>query len=257
MAAEALRDLAPHYTFISSLSVYDDLTSTGQDESGHLATMDDPASEEITNESYGPLKVLAEQEVQRVYGERALILRPGYICGAYDSLTRMPHWLRRVARGGEVLAPESPGAPVQLIDARDIARFALALAERGEGGVFNLCAPQDPYRFGELLETAARVVGQRDVSFTWAGADFLVENELDQWEAFPWWVPPSEAAFSRFDASRALAAGLTVTPIETSFRECWEWLNSDEEIANRPDRGLEPEREAELLDAWHARHMDA
>jgi 2'-hydroxyisoflavone reductase len=257
MAVEALHDLAPHYTFISSLSAYDDLTVTGQDETGHLGVLEDPSTEEITNESYGPLKVLAEQEVQRVYGEHALILRPGYICGAYDSLTRMPHWLRRVERGGEVLAPESPDAPVQLIDARDIARFALSLASRGEGGVFNLCAPQEPYRIGDLLETAARVVGQTDVSFTWASAEYLVENELDQWEAFPWWVPPSETAFSRFDASRAHAAGLTVTPIERSFRECWDWLNSDEEIASREDRGLEPEREAELLDAWHARRSGA
>jgi 2'-hydroxyisoflavone reductase len=165
----------------------------------------------------------------------------------------MPHWLRRMARGGEVLVPESPAAPVQLIDARDIARFALALAARGDGGVFNLCAPQDPYRLGDLLEIAVRVVGRDDVTFTWASADFLVEHELDQWEAFPWWVPPSETAFSRFDASRAHEAGLTVTPIETSFRECWAWLTSDEEVASRPDRGLEPEREAELLTAWHAR----
>jgi 2'-hydroxyisoflavone reductase len=70
-------------------------------------------------------------------------------------------------------------------------------------------------------------------------------------------VPPSEAAFGRFDASRAHGAGLTVTPIETSFRECWDWLNSDEEVASRPDRGLDPEREAELLQAWHGRAADS
>ena len=252
-AVEALRDLAGHYSFVSSLSVYDDLTALGQDEDGHLATIDDPSTEEITETSYGPLKVLAEREVQRAYGARGSILRPGYICGPYDSLGRMPFWLDRVSRAGEIMAPEGPDAPVQLIDARDIARFALSLAARGEGGVFNLCAPQVPYRMGDLLEAAARVTGAEGVSFTWASADFLVENGLDGWEAFPWWVPPQEFAFSRFDASRALAAGFDVTPIEESFRDCWAWMGSLPEPPLREDRGLPAEREAELLHAWSAR----
>ena len=254
MAAEALEDLAGHYAFVSSLSVYDDLSTIGQDESGHLGEIGDPTDEEITETSYGPLKVLAEREVERVYAERALILRPGYICGPYDSIWRMPYWLDRMSRGGEVLAPESPDAPVQLIDARDIARFALALAGRGDGGVFNLCAPQQPYGIGRLLEIAAETVGRDDVRFTWVTADFLVEHDLHTFEALPWLVPPQEIAFSRFDASRAIAAGLRVRPIEESFRDCWSWQTSGEEVPIREDRGLPPEREAELLAEWRARN---
>jgi 2'-hydroxyisoflavone reductase len=253
IATEALRDLAPHYSFVSSLSVYDDLSRTNQDESGHLGEIADPTDEEITNESYGPLKVLAEREIQRTYGDRALILRPGYICGPYDSLWRMPYWLHRMTRGGEVLAPESPDAPLQLIDARDIARFALKHAERGGGGEFNLCAPQEPYGIGRLLEAAAETVRQRDVRFTWVSPEFLVEHGLHEYEALPWWVPPQEIAFSRFDASRALAAGLEIRPIDDSFRDCWAWQTSGEDIPVKDDRGLSPERESELLAAWHAR----
>lgn len=106
MSAEALADGAPHYTFVSTLSVYADGTVAGQDETGRLATIDDPATEDVTGETYGALKVLAEDEIRRVYGDRALIVRPGFICEPYDNLDRMPYWLRRVARGGEVLAPE-------------------------------------------------------------------------------------------------------------------------------------------------------
>lgn len=251
-SAEALRDVAPRYTFVSTLSVYSDLTTIGQDETAPLATIDDPATEEITNDSYGALKVLAEDEVRRVYGDAALVLRPGFICGPYDGVDRMPFWLRRIERGGEVLAPESPDAPVQLIDARDMARFALAMAERRAGGTFNLCAPQEPYRYGELLETAARVVGQTDVRITWASAEFLVEHGLDQWEAFPWWSPPAEHALSRFDASRAFAAGLQVRPVEESLRDCWAWDRTRAGESLREERGLSPEREAELLAAWNA-----
>jgi 2'-hydroxyisoflavone reductase len=252
MSAEALGDAAPHYTFVSTLSVYAEETVTGQDETGRLATIDDAATEDVTGETYGALKVLAENEIVRVHGDRALIVRPGYICGPYDNLDRMPYWLRRVARGGEVLAPESPGFPVQLIDARDIARFALAMAERGAGGVFNLCAPQEPFAFGDLLDAAARVAGARDVRFTWASSEFLLESGLHEWEALPWWVPPPEVAVTRFDASRALAAGLEVRPIDESFRDCWTWDLTRVHGPLRRDVGLPPEREAELLDAWHA-----
>ena len=252
MSAETLFGSVGHYTFVSSLSAYQDVTIMGQDETASVATIEDPTTEEITDTSYGPLKVLAERAVQEVFGPQALILRPGYIGGPYDSLDRMPYWLRRVARGGEILAPGSPGSPVQLIDARDLAGFALMMAARDEGGVFNLCAPQEPYRFGDLLETAAAVTGG-DATFTWASEDFLVEHGLDGWEALPWWNPPAEAGFARFDPARALAAGLDPRPIEQTLRDCWSWDRTRAETPLREDRGLPPEREAELLASWHER----
>jgi 2'-hydroxyisoflavone reductase len=157
-----------------------------------------------------------------------------------------------MARGGEVLAPERADFPVQLIDARDMGRFALAMAERREGGMFNLCAPQEPHRLGDLLGSAARTVGQEDVRPVWVSLRFLVEHGLSEWEALPWWAPPEELAFTRFDASRAFAAGLDPRPIEESFRDCWAWDRTRADEPLRSDRGLPPEREAELLEAWHA-----
>jgi 2'-hydroxyisoflavone reductase len=253
LSAEAVAGLAPHYTFISSLSVYADESTAGQDESGPLATIGDPTVEEVTGETYGALKVLSEREVQRVHGDRSLVLRPGFICGPYDNIDRMPYWLRRMERGGEILAPERPDFPVQLIDARDIGRFALAMAERGEGGVFNLCAPQEPYRIGDLLDAAARTVGRADPALAWVSLEFMLEHGLAEWEAVPWWVPPAELAFSRFDASRALEAGLQVRPIDESFRDCWAWDRTRAGEPLRSDRGLAPEREAQLLAAWRDR----
>jgi 2'-hydroxyisoflavone reductase len=252
MSAEATASRSPHYTFVSSLSAYSDTTTVGQDETGPLASIDDPSVEEVTGETYGALKVLSEREVRRVHGDRALVLRPGFICGPYDNIDRMPYWLRRMARGGEVLAPERPDFPVQLVDARDIGRFALAMAERRAGGVFNLCAPQEPHRLGDLLEAAARVVGRRDVRLTWVSLPFLLEHGLSEWEALPWWVPPEELALSRFDASRAIAEGFDPRPIEESLRDCWAWDRTRAGEPLRADRGLTPEREAELLDAWRA-----
>jgi 2'-hydroxyisoflavone reductase len=252
ISAEALDGATGHYTFVSSLSVYDDLTTTGQDESGHLGTISDPTAEEITDDTYGPLKVLAEQEVQRVFGERALVLRPGFITGPYDTLDRMPYWLRRVALGGEVLAPESPDYAVQLIDARDIALFALAMAERGDGGVFNLCAPATPYPMVQILESCRTVTGS-DATFTWVSAEFLRAHGLDAEEALPYWEAPEYVALTRFDPSKALAAGLRVRPLEESIRDTWSWDRTRQDMPLRDGVGVSLDKEAELLAAWHAR----
>ncbi|MGZ5354282.1 MAG: NAD-dependent epimerase/dehydratase family protein [Actinomycetota bacterium] len=254
-SARALAGAARHYTFISSLSAYADQVSPGQDETAPLATIDDPTAEAVTDDTYGALKVLSEREVQAVFGDRALVLRPGYICGPYDAIDRMPYWLRRVERGGEFLAPERPDFPVQLIDARDLARFALGMASRGEGGAFNVCAPQEPHRFGDLLEAAAAVVGQPDLRPVWASAGFLLEHGLDAWEALPWWVPPAEYGVVRFDAAKAFAAGLQARPVQDSFRDCWAWDRTRAGRPLRPGEGLEPAREARLLEAWRARTL--
>ena len=252
MAADILGDVVAHYTLVSSLSVYADETTPDQDESGPLATMEDPTIED-PDAFYGPLKALSEREIERGFGDRALIVRPGFICGPYDNADRMPYWLRRLGRGGEVLAPDSPEFPVQLIDARDIARFALTMAERSQGGVFNLCAPPDGHRMEYLLETAAHVVGATDFTLTWAPGKFLVEQGLGRWEALPWWVAPRYAAITRFDASKAHSAGLVVRPIAESFRDCWAWDLTRGDAPLPPDVGLAPEREAELLATLRAR----
>jgi 2'-hydroxyisoflavone reductase len=251
ISAEALDVATGHYAFVSSLSVYDDLTTIGQDESGHLAAIADATTEEITDDTYGPLKVLAEREVQRVFGARALILRPGFITGPHDTLDRMPYWLRRVALGGEVLAPESSEYAVQLIDARDIARFALAMAGRGEGGVFNVCAPAVPYSMGQVLEICRAATGS-DATFTWVSAQFLRAHGLDAEEALPYWEAPEYVALARFDPSKALAAGLHVRPLEESIRDTWSWDRTRPDTPLRDGVGVSPDREAELLAAWHA-----
>jgi 2'-hydroxyisoflavone reductase len=47
-----------HYTFISSVSVYSDITQPGLDESAEVATTEDTEVEQVTGENYGALKAL-------------------------------------------------------------------------------------------------------------------------------------------------------------------------------------------------------
>jgi hypothetical protein len=105
-SATRLKDAIEHYTFISTLSVYSDNSTPGQDESSPLGTLEDETVEEVTGETYGPLKVLCEKAASDVMGaENALHVRAGLIVGPHDLSDRFTYWPARVARGGEVLAP--------------------------------------------------------------------------------------------------------------------------------------------------------
>ncbi len=107
-SAEHLRE-SRRYAFVSSVSAYADF-STGPSESSPLAELGDMSADEVAADysNYGPLKALCEAEVEAVFGERSLIVRPGLIVGPHDPTGRFTYWAQRLARGGEVLAPGPP-----------------------------------------------------------------------------------------------------------------------------------------------------
>ncbi len=135
-SAELLASFVSRYLFVSSISVYADFHRTHIDETYPVGQVDDKTTEDV-GQFYGPLKALCEQVVEAVYGERAVIVRPGLIVGPYDPTDRFTYWVRQFARGSHVLVPGSPDRPVQLIDGRDLASFMIDLLENRDSGVFN------------------------------------------------------------------------------------------------------------------------
>jgi 2'-hydroxyisoflavone reductase len=184
--------------------------------------------------------------VHEVYGDRATIVRPGLIVGPWDPTNRFTYWPSRLARGGEILAPGPPERHTQWIDVRDLASWMLDLLERDEGGTYN--ATNEGVPWGELLSGA-------DV--TWVTDDFLREQDVGQWMELPLWIP-DEPGITATDVSRAVAAGLRFRPVRETVRETAAW-DADHGSEVSPTltgvsgAGLAPERERELLAAWHAR----
>ena len=125
-SAEVLSDRVGRYVFVSSISVYDNFRETPA-ETSPVAELEDPATEEI-EENYGALKAACESVVEEIYGDRSARVRAGLIVGPYDATDRFTYWPRRIALGGEVLGPGDPDAPVQFIDARDLAAWLVKLA---------------------------------------------------------------------------------------------------------------------------------
>ncbi|MDT8307736.1 MAG: SDR family oxidoreductase [Anaerolineae bacterium] len=251
-SAEFLSGAAGHYTFISSISVYDDLGRPGVDETAPVGTLEDETTEEVTGKTYGPLKALCERAVSAVYADGGLIIRPGLIVGPYDPTDRFTYWPVRVDQGGEVLASGEPHNPVQFIDARDLADWTVAMVERKATGVYNATGPAERLPLGRVLETCRAVTGS-DVSFTWADEEFLLAQDAEPWREFPLWLPGDEGiGFGTVNISRALANGLRFRPLAATIADTLSW--AEQRSADHVWRaGLAPEKEAALLQAWHER----
>ena len=251
-AAELLAGAVERYVFISTISVYAHLEEPGTTEE---SPVEEPPpggektkeTEEVTNESYGWLKVLCERAAERAMPGRVLHVRPGIQMGPYDSTGRFTWWATRVARGGEVLVPGRPERPIQAVDARDLAAWTVRMAEERATGVFNVAGPVPPIDFHHLL-AACRAAAGSDAAFTWVGDAFAREHDLE----LPLWLPREEEGLDQVDPSRAVARGLTFRPVEETARDVLAWVAEDPE-ARAPDR-LDPDREAGLLREWHRRH---
>ena len=113
-SARLLQGRVGHYTFISTISVYADLTRPGTDESSPVHAPAAASVRRVTGETYGPLKVACERAVNQELPGQALTVRAGLLVGPHDNVPRLMYWLRRAARGGRVLAPGGPERPVQV-----------------------------------------------------------------------------------------------------------------------------------------------
>jgi 2'-hydroxyisoflavone reductase len=230
-----------HYTFVSSISVYADV-STPPTEESPVAELKEPT--EDWREAYGELKALCEDVVRERF-PNAFIPRPGLIVGPWDPTGRFTYWPVRLAAGGRVLAPAPPDADAQVIDARDLAAWIVAAAEGGLGGTFN--AVGTPMRRDELIDACR---SDADVELIWVDGDFLVEHEVGEWMELPLWLhSPEYRGMLSVDPSRAFAAGLTTRPVAESARDTLEWVRSGE-APIEPPAGLDREKEQAVLDGW-------
>jgi 2'-hydroxyisoflavone reductase len=265
-AAAALAGRVGCYQLVSTISVYADDAAPPLTEDSPLATLPDPNPdpEAITGATYGGLKALCEAAAWRHFGPAGcLVVRPGLIVGPFDPTGRFSWWVQRLLRGGEVLAPGDPAAPVQFIDARDLAAWMLQRAEASGTGCFNLTGPVDGTTMAEWLETA-RAVLNPGATLTWIDEATLLAAGVAPWMELPLWLPAAQSALHQTTIERARACGLATRPLAQTLRDTAAWLATlpgSEPVMPpptaggpaRPQPGLAAAREAELLAAWRAR----
>jgi 2'-hydroxyisoflavone reductase len=249
-----------HYVFVSTIALYAD-TAHPIDEDSAVQELGDQATEDV-HQHYGALKAACERVVTETFPDAHTHVRPGLIVGPHDPTERFTYWPKRVARGGEMLAPGRPERLIQIIDVRDLADWLVRIAENKTRGTFNATGPVPPVTMAEVLDACARVAGS-DASFTWVDEQFLLEREVGPWMELPLWLPESDpevAYFLRVDVSRATAAGLTFRPLEETVADTLAWAATSDEPATGTvampgveDVGMDAEKERRLLDEWRAR----
>ena len=250
----ALAGRIGHYTFVSTVSAYADLGRAGLTESAELGGLDDATIEKVTPATYGALKALCEGAARQAMPEASLIVRPGIIAGPNDPTDRFAYWVGRIAAGGEVLAAGRPGAPVQLIDVRDLAAWMLTMVEAKQTGVFNAVGPCEPLMMQQLFALCAGTLNS-GARFHWVDDSFLVAQGMAEWMKLPFYIPATEARFAGMFAvngSKAQAQGLVLRPLAQTAADTWQWVRS------RPGgpamkTGLAREQERELVVAWAKR----
>ncbi|HEU4888034.1 MAG TPA: NAD-dependent epimerase/dehydratase family protein, partial [Thermoanaerobaculia bacterium] len=259
-SAELLADAAGQYTFISSVSVYDDF-APGMDESAPTETLTDEQLQEAEaievrdrptgmtyGALYGPLKAACERAAEEAMPGRVLNVRAGLIVGPHDYSDRFTYWVHRVAAGGDVLAPGRPDRLVQHIDVRDLTEWVVRMIEANRTGIFNVQGPDYPLTMQRLLEECRTVSGS-DARLVWASESFLMKSGVTPWSEMPLWIPEEYEGHKHVGFGKALSAGLTFRPLAETVRDTLAW-----DRTRPPDRkwlaGLTRERELQLLRKW-------
>jgi len=250
LSAKMLAPACDHYAFVSTINVFpgwpeqDDYHAGGVHQGDPDAVREDAPDDEAA--AYGWLKAGCELAVVREFGiDRSSLLRGGCVVGPDDSrVGRLPWWIARVARGGEVLAPGSPSDVVSLIDARDLARFAL----QRPTGAFEVVG--EPSTRSALLEACRAVTGS-NAGFTWVDSDWLAAQDVEEWTEIPLWA--TGPSTFRHDAGPAAAGGLRWRPLRDTVADTWAWQQRIPGGWQAADRtpGLDPTKEARLLATWH------
>jgi 2'-hydroxyisoflavone reductase len=224
-ALNVLGDSTPHWTFVSSCSVYADQSTAGQTvRSPTLEPLEDDPDAPFDADRYGAVKVASEIAVRDALEDRAFIVRAGLITGHDDPSDRFGYWPARMSQGGRVAVPDTPDQPAQHVDVRDLADWIVDSAENRLVGTFDGMGPSEPLSL--VLGEIAGAVAPQDTELVRVPEDVLQELKINPWagpRSLPLYLPENYLAMMFRDASPAMAAGLRVRPLADTARDALEY----------------------------------
>ncbi|TCO40955.1 nucleoside-diphosphate-sugar epimerase [Kribbella antiqua] len=243
---------AKHWTYVSSVNVYEKFDTPGADEA---AVLRDPTDLDLAErEQYGEAKVACELASVEAVGDRLVIARAGLIGGPGDKSDRSGAWVARAARAPEepMLVPDTPELTTAVIDVRDLASWLLDCATEGRTGTFDTLGPVVP--FGEWIELA-RSVGGHMGPVVLAPRDWLEEQKVEQYmgpdSLAMWLTAAGYEGWSSRSGAAARAAGLKHRSRREFLEDALGW---ERELGLDRERraGLSPAKEKELIEALEA-----
>lgn len=264
-SAEFLADKINQYAFISSGSVYENLSKPDYDETTTTAKLSEEQKKTVAKidpqgelngltlgENYGALKVLCEEAAESAMPNRVLSIRAGMIVGAFDWTDRFAYWVMRIKKGGEILAPGTSKSFVQLIDARDLSEWIINSIEENVVGIFNAASKPFELDFGKMLGEI-KTATESDAKFIWADEKFLSENNVAPWSEMPFYLPESDENLRNFltmNVDKAFSKGLKTRPLRETVADVLNWRKAQD---FEMKAGISAVREKELLNKWRER----
>jgi len=253
-SADLLVDRTDRYLYVSSRAVYTSPPRQGLDEMHPTVA----ASPNAADTDYARNKRGAELAIEAVYGDRAVLARAGLILGPHEDTGRLPYWLLRMARGGQVLAPGPDDQPVQYIDVRDLAAWLLAATDSSVSGPVNLVTPAEHATMADLLGAAVTATDS-DAELIWVDPDAIQNTPIDRWTELPGWIPPGPefAGLRSTNTDRARSSGLRCRPVDQTVADTWAWMTAAGPTPAAPPAalllGLDPVKEQAALTEWRDR----
>ena len=240
-SAELLSGRCGRYLYISTVAVYDfDSDTSDFPEAGPLAPLADKSVEQVTGETYGPLKAECDRIVRGIYGDACTVVRPAYILGPGDTTDRFTYWVERINRGGDVLGPSHRDLTIQGVDVRDLTEWVISLLENDVSGTYNAAGP--PYTREGML-WAIRSTTSEQVRFHWATPELIEAMEL----SMPMMDWGSDVAYT-FQNETSIAAGLDYRSLAETAVDTHAWWGAQPaERRDNPRRWMTPEQEKEAL----------
>src|SRR5439155_5743760 len=179
-----LSDAAGHYAFVSTINVYPDWPEQpiGPDSRVHDCPPDaTQAPPEMAGAApYGYLKSGCERAVEASFPKRCTLVRAGLLVGPHDNSGRLTWWIGRIARGGRVPVPGTPGAHLSFVDVRDLAAWMLDCRTAGNLGAYNATGPPDMTTYGEVFQACREATGS-DAELVWIPEEAIAAAGVEPW----------------------------------------------------------------------------
>lgn len=232
---ELLDERAGHYTFISTVSVYDDSVPENYDENAKLL---EPAwDDQLTMELYGQLKVACEQVAHELASGRLLVVRPGYVIGPHDPTHRFTYWVERIASGRSPMVSLDPDQPLQVVDARDLGKFTVDVTGRRVNDIVHVVG--ELRRFGEIASMVADATGAQ-----------VPELQPVDDDRLPLQIPRDYWSVESANPARSVELGLTWRSLRDSAADTLAWVKQARSSGGYQPRegiGLTEKEEQSLL----------
>ncbi|NNE99883.1 MAG: NAD-dependent epimerase/dehydratase family protein, partial [Pyrinomonadaceae bacterium] len=214
-ATKALQQHTKHYSFISSIAVYQNFQEVGLNESSDVVKL----GSDKTKWNYPEEKVASEKLISERFPKAHSILRAGPIKGWRDPALDLLYWLVRLKKNQDILAPGSGKDPLQFINVKDVGRFAVKTIENKITGVYNSTGPRkETLRWDEFLKLSKKHLRSKS-KLHWASEEFLRKNKVRSFDDLPLWAPLSEdKGFMQISMEKANAAGYEYTPLEETIK---------------------------------------